>query len=115
MESTNSRFGVYGSLERDYGPAVPIGPVYFGVIIYLYIYECVERERRCELKPVWLQTTLTLTVIILLQYMFCNELCVLYDCVLLSTKPPVSPSGMSTSIHYTQTPKPFITFYLQTV
>ena len=38
-----------------------------------------------------------------------------YVYYVLSTKPPVSPSVMYTSIHHTQTPKPFINILLTKV
>ena len=78
----DSRLGVHGSLERDCEPAVPIGRVYLVCrLLVLYTdFAYVARERRCvgELKSGCLQTKLTLAVILLLQYMFYNELCVLY-------------------------------------
>ena len=53
-------------------PAVPIGRVYFVCrLLVLYTdFACVARERRCvgELTSGCLQTKLTLTVILLLQY-----------------------------------------------
>ena len=80
----NSRLGVYGSLKHDCEPAVPIGRVYFVCIVLVLYADCMfERKRRGWLKPDCLQTMLTLTVILLLQYMFCNELCVL--CIIYKT------------------------------
>ena len=68
----DSRLAVHGSLERDCEPAVPIGRVYFvcRLLVWYTDFACVARERRCvgELTSGCLQTKLTLTVILLLQY-----------------------------------------------